>query len=317
MDVMQRLDGAIGRTVQNAVVTIGNFDGVHLGHQALIERGTELSRHLGGELVVVTFDPHPRSVLGSAKGRFVISPLDLKLERLAELGVEYVKVMPFTRPFAETPAQTFMNEELDGRLPVRWVVVGENFAFGKGGQGTPALLAHWGMARGIGVSVVPPKRDREGKPISSTRVRQAIQQGDFEGAEALLGTSFRVRAQVASGAGRGSQMGVATANLEVADDWLMPPYGIYAGSVARQGGEAGLAAVASWGLRPTFGDLDRPLLEVHVIENELQLRGEMLTFSFIRRLREERRYDRVDDLIRQMGDDIANAKAVWLAKANG
>lgn len=313
---MQRLDEPT-KDIGATVVTIGNFDGVHRGHQSLISLSQELARAKHLRLVVMTFDPHPRQVLARGnEPHQVITDLDDKLAILAGLEVPYVRVLPFTTEFSQIPAERFLVEELANRLQAECVVVGEDFSFGQGARGTAQTLAAWGAATGIEVVIAEPVFDHSGEKISSSRVREAIRIGDMDRAMALLGRPFTLRTPIVSGAGRGAQMGVPTANMEIGSDRLMPPFGIYAG-LAWITPAVTMPAVASWGVRPTFGDLKRPLLEVHVIGHHQDFVGEMLHFGFLRRLRDEQKYDRTEDLVRQMHVDIAEANACYHASPWG
>jgi riboflavin kinase/FMN adenylyltransferase len=291
------------------IVTIGNFDGVHRGHQRLLDLCATRANHTRLPVVAVTFDPHPRLVLapGSSEG-FLITSTDEKCEFLRQYGVSRVEVVAFNREFAQLPAEQFLDQELGARWKARVVVIGRNFAFGRGALGNTAMLTAWGRCHGIEIVVADPVVDREGIEISSTRIRRAIQVGDLARAEQLLGRPFQVRITVAAGAGRGRQMGVPTANLAIAPEHIMPPMGIYAGyAVLPDGSQA--AAVASWGIRPTFGDLTQPLLEVHVIDRTADLNHRPLWFAFKRRIRDEVPFDRIDDLVHQMDRDINLARA--------
>jgi len=297
------------RVSQGTVVTIGNFDGVHRGHQQLIECGRRHAQQLGMDLVAVTFDPHPRTVLKSEPTRsFIITSTAEKQVLLKRLGVSRVDVLAFTKEFSEMTARAFLDEEIGQRLKSRMVVVGHNFTFGRGGQGTPELLHHWGQEHGVEVEVLDPVYDRGGRQISSSRVRAAIAAGELDEAAQLMGRPFQVYASIVSGAGRGRSMGIPTANMAIGIDHIMPPMGIYAGYCVLPSGETA-PAVASWGLRPTFADLDQPLLEVHVIDRTDDLTGLPLWFGFVQKIREERYFDRVEDLVRRMQDDVAIARA--------
>ena len=304
---MERIEEGV-RVARPTVVTIGNFDGVHLGHRHLLARAQAMAEGMGRDLVVVTFDPPPRTVLEPEATGYVITAIDIKLELLADLGVRWVKVLQFTPEFSRIPAKRFLEEELGEKLQVQGIVVGQDFSFGHRGRGTPALLRAWGASRRVAVEVVEAVADEDGTAISSSRVRAAVRRGDLAAVEELLGRPLQVCGHVVSGAGRGRQIGVPTANVPIDRYQVMPPYGIYAGE-ARVGHKRKDPAVASWGVRPTFGDLTQPLLEVHLIDTDVHLRGELLTFQFGSWLREERNFSEVDELVRQMQEDIVQAKA--------
>lgn len=305
-----RMIGSDEQLQQPTVVTVGNFDGVHRGHQALIAAARRLARDRGHALTVVTFDPHPRLVLRPGTTDYVITSTPVKLSYLAECGVDQVAVMAFTPAFAQISAGAFLDRELRGRLSAAAVVVGYNFSFGKGGEGTPETLAAWGKVRGVTVRVVGPIVDSVGRePISSTAIRQAIRSGELTQAERGLGRPFAVEGAVIAGAGRGRQLGVPTANIEVAPEQIMPPFGVYAGWVRLSDGRE-YPAATSWGLRPTFGDLAQPLVEVHVIGFSGHLVGQRLRFAFMRYLRGESRFATIAELKDQMAKDIAEASQI-------
>ena len=309
--------GDDGHSRQGSVVTIGNFDGVHLGHRRLIEIGQAEARREGGNLVAVTFDPHPRTVLSQDHTTaFLITNTEEKRELLMEAGVSVVDVLPFTPEFSQMAPEVFLHKELGERLKARAVVVGNNFSFGRGGEGTPRLLRHWGEENGVKVVISESVYDASGQPISSSRIRAAIARGDLLEAERLMGRPFQVRTVVVSGAGRGRQMGIPTANLAVAREHVMPPLGVYAGYVRTASGETS-AAVASWGLRPTFGDLKEPLLEVHLIDVSRALAGMPIWFAFTQYIRDEVHFNRIEDLVQQMEQDVAVARTWYQARSSG
>lgn len=294
---------------RGSVVTIGNFDGVHRGHQQLIALAASQAEARHGECIVLTFDPHPRAILHPEQASsFLITTTAEKTHLLQSFGADRVEVLPFTPEFSSLSARDFLEQEVVGRLHAEAVVVGRNFSFGRGGEGDVAFLRHFGAQNDIAVIVAEPLFDDHGMPISSSRIRASVARGDLLEAERLLGRAFGVQGRVISGAGRGRQMGVPTANLAIGGDHLMPPLGVYAGFVG-VGPETTFPAVASWGIRPTFADLSDPLLEVHVIDVEIELAGRTITFSFTGRIRPELRFANVDELMQQMVKDIDLARA--------
>ncbi|NMP21835.1 bifunctional riboflavin kinase/FAD synthetase [Sulfobacillus harzensis] len=295
------------------VVTIGNFDGMHRGHQALIREAEKLGADRGLPTLAITFDPHPSLVLKGPRSRFLLSPLDLKLYYLESMGVSATAVMPFTPAFASLPPEDFLDEILVGEFHAQAVVVGYNFTFGKGGRGTVAQLAAWGQARQIPVVVAPPFLDEaHQEPISSSRVRRLLGEGNMEAARELLGHPFSVSGVVVQGDQRGRTLGVPTFNVVPPVVQAMPPYGVYAGMVSI-GGER-LMAVASWGVRPTF-EGGHPLLEVHALASVgFGHYGQQLRFDWLHRLRGEVQFAGADELVRQMHRDIEDARR-WLQSA--
>lgn len=298
---------------RGSVVTIGNFDGVHRGHQQLIALAASHAEARHGELIVLTFDPHPRTILHPEQAScFLITTTAEKTQLLRRFGADRVEVLPFTPEFSSLSARDFLEQELVGRLHAETVVVGRNFSFGRGGEGDVAFLRHFGAQNDIAVIVADAFYDDHGMPISSSRIRASVAGGDLLEAERLLGRPFGVQGRVISGAGRGRRMGVPTANLAIGGDHLMPPLGVYAGFVG-VGPKTTFPAVASWGIRPTFADLNEPLLEVHVIDVEIELAGRAITFAFTARIRPELRFANVDELMQQMAKDIDLARA-WYRK---
>ncbi len=292
------------------VVTIGNFDGVHLGHRALLERAQSLAVLRGVPSLAMTFDPHPTQVLKGPSTNFLITPLELKLEYLDSTGIDAVAVLPFTPQFARMPAEEFLERVLRERFRAQGVVVGYNFSFGQGGRGNAQLLSAFGEKEGIPVVIAPPFLDSEKRrPISSSRIRQLIEAGDMTAAASLLGHPFTVAGRVVEGDHRGRELGVPTLNLLPNKNQIMPPYGVYAGWVTIQG--VVHMAVASWGIRPTF-DGSAPLLEVHALASlPFDHYGQRVKFDWGPRLRGEERFDSPEALKAQMMHDIEEARR-WL-----
>lgn len=292
------------------VVTIGNFDGVHRGHQALIGRALTLSRESGRPMVVLTFDPHPAKVLRGTVDHFLITPGELRMHWLAEAGAQWVRVLPFTREFAGISAEQFMNETLARELHAQHVVVGYNFSFGRGGLGNVALLDAWAKEHGIGLDVVEPYRDleRTHDAVSSSRIRELVRAGDVSDAEALLGHPFRVRGTVLEGDHRGRALGAPTLNLAWPAEQVMPPFGVYAGITHLPNHETA-SAVANFGVRPTFGGDQEPRLEIHLLGNtEGTPYGGAVQFDLLYHLREERRFESPEALKQQIASDVESAE---------
>jgi riboflavin kinase/FMN adenylyltransferase len=287
-------------------VTVGNFDGVHRGHQALARETVARARSVGGTAVVLTFDPHPAHVVAPDRVPPALSTPSQKAELLATLGVDVLAVLPFTRAVASLAPEAFARDVLAGVLGARAVVVGESFRFGHGQEGDAALLSRLGDALGFAVAAVPPVLD-DGRPISSSRVREALAMGDAAGAAALLGRPYFVDGVVVAGDGRGRAIGVPTANLETGGA-LLPARGVYAGPCRLPDGRAPLAVV-NVGERPTFGG-GTVTIETHLVGYEGDLYGVRLRQSFAVRLRDEKRFAGVDALVVQIRRDIQRARAL-------
>ena len=296
-------------------VTIGAYDGVHLGHRALLADLVARAGAAGLSPVVVTFDRHPASVVRPESAPPLLTDLEQKLELLAECGIERTLVVPFDRARADESAEDFVREVLVETLEAKLVVVGEDFHFGNRRRGNVALLRELGWEHGfevVGVRLT----GEDLAPVSSTRIRSLVASGDVVGAAALLGRPHEVRGPVVHGDGRGaSELGFPTANLEVSTDIAMPADGIYAGYYRRPDGTGYLAAI-SVGRRPTFYDPASAsvLVEAYLLHFDGDLYGELGRVSFVRRLRDERQFDSVDALIAQMHDDVADTERLLTAE---
>jgi riboflavin kinase/FMN adenylyltransferase len=291
-----------------SVVAQGTFDGIHLGHQAVIRTAVGRARALGVCPVAVTFDPNPLAVLRPAEAPPEILPLDERLERIAELGPDVCLVIPFTAEFAGMEAAAYVAGVLLGLLRAREIVVGYNHAFGRGARGTPALLAEVAGPAGVGVHVVPPLRV-DGVAVSSTAIREALRRGDVRQAGSLLGRSYSLRGVVARGAARGRTLGFPTANL-VAPPGLAVADGVYAARAEWDGQSA--PAVVNVGVRPTFDGATR-LVEAYLLDVSPDLYGRRLTLAFLDRIRGERRFASVDALRAQIARDVAAARSLLRA----
>ena len=285
------------------VFTIGNFDGVHRGHQALIESAAALAGAEGGLPFVLTFDPHPRLYFKRSPEPFTLTSPDLKAEAAVAAGARGMVTLTFDAALAALTARDFVEAVLRDRLNCRGIVVGQDFQFGRGREGSAATLASLGSELGIPVIVLPPVLV-EGEPASSSRVRQALSAGDMAAANRLLGRPWKIRAVVAHGDKRGRLLGYPTANLLLERNAGLR-YGIYAvraaiGGVTHQ-------AVASFGSRPTF-DNGAPRLEVHLFDFAGDLYGQTMDVEFIGRIRPELKFDGVEPLIRQMDEDSRLAR---------
>jgi riboflavin kinase/FMN adenylyltransferase len=296
-------------------VTIGAYDGVHLGHRALLRDLSARARAGGLSTVVVTFDRHPAGVVRPESAPLQLTDLEQKLELLAACGIDRTVVIPFDLARAEETAEDFVKQELVDGLGTRLVVVGEDFHFGHGRQGNVALLTELG--RKYGFDVVGAALTGDGtEAVSSTRIRTLVAEGDVVGAAALLGRPHEVRGEVVRGDGRGGpELGFPTANLSIADDIALPADGIYAGHFTRADGTVHDAAI-SVGRRPTFYEPGTAavLVEAYLLNFHGDLYGEHSRVSFVDRLRGDRKFESVDALIAQMHQDAAAAERVLSAR---
>ncbi|MFT3914276.1 MAG: bifunctional riboflavin kinase/FAD synthetase [Anaeromyxobacteraceae bacterium] len=292
--------------VRGGAVAIGNFDGVHLGHQALMRLARERAAARGAPSAVLTFDPHPVRVLRPSVAPPVLTALPRKLELLAGLGLDATVVQPFDLAWARTTAEVFVERDLAGGLGVKDVVVGHDFTAGNQRARVDALRPML-EARGIALQVVAPVAS-DGLVVSSTKIRELLLEGNVEDAAALLTRPHDVTGEVVRGAGRGRGFGFGTAN--VATPCLLPRNGVYAvravvGARAEQGG------VCNVGVKPTVEAAGGVTCEVHLFDHDgSDLYGEAIRVAFVARLREERRFPSVDALRAQIAEDAAKARAL-------
>jgi riboflavin kinase / FMN adenylyltransferase len=291
-----------------AVVALGNFDGVHLGHRAVINAALEMGRRHGHPAFAVTFEPHPRSFFSPNTPQFKLTELPDKLRLLAATGLSGAVVMTFNAARAQTTAMDFINHDLIGRLGISGISVGFDFHFGKGRAGSPDLLMREGPRLGLEIHVQP-HIDVEGRAVSSTAIRNALGQGQIDEATALLGYPWFISGEVIHGEKRGRELGYPTANIRLAPACGLR-HGIYAVRVGS--GDARYEGVASFGRRPTF-DNGAPLLEVFLFDFTGDLYGRRLDVAFIAFLRDEAKFDGVAALVQQMNDDSARARAALAA----
>ena len=282
-----------------AIVTIGTFDGVHLGHRALLDEARGLADSVGLPVVAVTFAPSPRDVMQPGHGVPAIQRLEDRLRDLARAGADDVVVLPFSRALAALPAETFVTEVLGARLRAAGVVTGWDFRFGRERRGDAALIA---QTLGVPTRTVA-ARSIGGVAISSTEIRRRVAEGDLVGAAAMLGRPHALTGQVVRGDQRGRTLGFPTANIVIQTE-LRPPDGVYAVRVSGLGG-----GVANLGGRPTVGDGVAPL-EVHVFDRDVDLYGQTLEVALVAHLRPTRRFADLSALTAQITADAAAARAV-------
>ncbi len=293
-----------------AVITIGAYDGVHLGHQAVIAQVRRRADEIGAKSVVVTFDRHPASVVRPESAPRLLTSPDQKLELLEATGVDAVVIVPFDEHQASESPESFVDRVLVRCLHTRVVVVGEDFHFGRHRDGNVDLLRKLGVEADFDVEPVQllPRRDGVDEPVSSTAIRRALAGGDIARANAMLGRPHEVRGVVFEGDQRGRLLGFPTANVAVPGGLCLPADGVYAGWYERQNGEVHPCAI-NLGRRPTFYEhADTSLLEAHLLDVDVDLYGEHAEVRFMHFLRSERKFDGVDALIAQLGHDVAHAR---------
>jgi riboflavin kinase/FMN adenylyltransferase len=292
--------GALQRARGRCALTIGNFDGVHRGHRALIERVTARAAELDVTSCVLTFEPHPREFFAPAAAPARLTRLRDKLELLAAAGVERVHVARFNARFAALPAQRFIEDILVRSLGTRWLLVGRDFRFGERRAGDFAMLQAAGLRHGFELESMPDVL-LEGVRVSSSAVRAALKAGDLRAAERLLGHAYTISGRVAHGAKLGRALGFPTANIVLRR--IPPLSGIFVVDVAGLGG-----GVASVGRRPTINPVPVPLLEVHLFDHHADLYGRHLRVRFLEKLRDEEKYEGLEALKHAIARDARQAR---------
>ena len=289
------------------VLTLGNFDGVHLGHQAILAALIARARALGGRAVVLTFEPHPVAVLAPGRAPLMLQTLHDRLASLAGLGVDVTVVQRFTRAFAALDPEAFVREFLLRHLELAHVVVGYNVNFGRDRAGTADTLRALGARLGFAVEVVGPVAAGDGGQVSSTRLRALLQEGDMPRARALLGRPYALRGRVVVGDRRGRTLGFPTANLHLRAGLLLPPDGVYAVGVEVDGRSH--EGVLNIGVRPTFAGRRRTI-EVHLLDFSGDLYRRWLVVKLIERLRGEQAFSGPEALRAAIARDVARARRV-------
>jgi riboflavin kinase/FMN adenylyltransferase len=289
-----------------SVVTVGFFDGVHLGHQEVIRRTVEAAKERKARSVAVTFDRHPREILTPGEEPRLLTTVERKASLIEACGVDVLVVLEFTKEFSHVPAQDFVRDVLVGGLLAIHARVGANFTFGHRAAGTVATLAEVGGPLGMTADEVG-LFELEGRVVSSSSIREALAIGDLAWPRTALGRRYVVDGEVVAGAGRGKGLGYPTANLRTWPRLLLPGQGIYAGVADLQDGNRYLAAI-DVGTNPTFGT--EPLhVEAFLLDfPDDELRGDTLTVEFWERLRDEVKFDSVDDLIAAIADDVERTR---------
>jgi riboflavin kinase/FMN adenylyltransferase len=297
---------------RGAVVAMGNFDGVHLGHRAVIAAALQMARLHRRPALAVTFEPHPRLFFSPNTPQFRLTDERAKLRLLAGAGLQGAVVMTFDKTRAGTTAQEFIHHDLIQRLGVSGIAVGYDFHFGKGRVGSPSLLVNEAPRLGIEVDVQP-HVDVEERPVSSSAIRMALAEGQIQEASLMLGGPWFVAGEVIHGEKRGRDLGYPTANIRL-DKNCGLKHGIYAVRVARGEGKDPLRfdGVASFGRRPTF-DNGAPLLEIFLFDFDGDLYGTVLDVAFIGFIREEFKFDSVEALIARMDEDSSRARSILAA----
>lgn len=290
-------------TDQPVVLTIGKFDGVHLGHRLLVQTAVERAQALGCQSAVLTFDPHPDVVIRPQRELYLLTNIEERTELLAKLGSDIVVIAPFNHEVMNTPADAYMRQVCYA-LPLRQLCIGSDFALGRMREGNAARLAEIGQELGYTLHAVDPLFVA-GEPVSASRVRQYLYAGDVEGVVPLLGRPFWLRGPVIQGDRRGHTIGYPTANIAVHPVHALPADGVYVCRVYLDG--TALPAVTNIGTRPTFA-ATRRTVEAHLLDWSGDLYGQHIRLEFLHRLRGEQKFNGIAELVAQIGRDVARAR---------
>jgi len=306
MEVYLGLDGLPNGMVK-PVVTIGAFDGIHRGHQQLLGRVRARATEIGGSGVLLTFEPHPQQVIAPGTAPPLLTSREEKIPLLENAGLDALVILPFNRELSEMEAEEFVTTILKGAIGVRFLVLGHDHAFGKGRRGRPELLRQMAPEHGFDLEVVEAVRDN-GDPITSTLIRDLLKAGAVEKAGILLGRPYDMKGLVEKGQQRGREIGWPTANIALPlPEKCLPGDGIYAvHTVVRDRVYAGACSI---GIRPTFGPGERAI-EVHILDFDEDIYGESVEVRFHRRIRDERAFDGVEALVKQIERDVAETRSI-------
>ncbi|KRB49868.1 bifunctional riboflavin kinase/FMN adenylyltransferase [Rhizobium sp. Root708] len=294
--------------LRGGVVAVGNFDGVHRGHQSVLERALDIAERRGIPALVLTFEPHPRAVFKPDAPVFRITPAPLRARILEALGFKAVVEYPFDRAFAQRTPDDFVHTVLKDWLGASEVVTGFDFHFGHNREGGPAFLMDAGQKYGFGVTLVDAFRDENADVVSSSNIRELLKGGDISAAAGMLGYHYTVEAEVIGGEKLGRQLGFPTANMRLPPEAALKA-GIYAVKFRLEDGTVH-DGVASYGRRPTVTDNGAPLLETYVFDFSGDLYGQICSVSFFGYLRPELKFDGLDPLVEQMNRDKEEARAL-------
>ncbi len=309
MKVVEGSDTLSG-PLPGAALTVGNFDGLHVGHRSIIDTVIGRARALGGPAVAYTFEPHPRRVLRPEQSPRLLTTLEQKLELLAGSGLDMTIVEPFTLDFARQPAEGFVRRILHERIGPAEVYVGYDFRYGRDRQGSMRTLTEMGPHLGFSVTIIPEVKLGE-RDVNSTRIRGLLAEGEVSEAAVLLGRPYAVRGRVIEGDRRGRTLGFPTMNLDPENE-ILPASGVYAGRVRFLEGDGSreeIPAVTNVGRRPTFKEGEEVLAEAHLIDREVEAYGRRIELCFEHQLRGEQRFAGPDALREQIARDVDAARA--------
>ncbi|NIQ38886.1 MAG: bifunctional riboflavin kinase/FAD synthetase [Proteobacteria bacterium] len=304
MEIIVGID-RIKRPFRNPAVALGNFDGVHRGHQLILERTKKEARDAKGESIAFTFEPHPLKVLQTDRCPPLITPFKKKMMLFERAGIDVVICAEFTGDFAAMSAREFVKSILIDRLRPHTIIVGYNYSFGRGRQGSVEDLGRYATEFGFQLKIVGPLRVNN-QTVSSSAIRRLIERGDMPEAATLLGRHYMVLGKVIWGTARGRLLGVPTANVEILNE-LYPKKGVYAVEVVIDNQTYG--GVANVGVNPTFGG-NRFSVEVHILDFDRNIYGKEIQVAFVQRIRGEEAFETSETLVKQIGRDIARARLI-------
>lgn len=308
MEIVSHLD-AIEKPFTNAVITVGNFDGVHIGHQALFHTVVEKAHNIGGTAVAMTFDPHPMKVLAPEGQPAKITLAEQKAELIAKTGMDVLICIPFTKSFSSITARSFIEDLMIKKIGMRAIVVGRDYSFGRNREGDLDMLQRMAADLDFEVIVVDWIQGANGKAqrISSTQIRELVMDGQMEEAKRMLGRYYQIRGIVAGGRNRGGRLlGFPTANINLQDE-LCPKQGIYAVTIEHNG--TSYQGVANIGYSPTFDD-HLFTIEVHILDFNKDIYSDRIRVNFIRRLRDEIKFESIEALSTQIEKDVDHARTI-------
>lgn len=291
---------------RGAVVALGNFDGVHLGHREILTQCIASARAYGVPAAVMTFEPHPREFFSKSRNRLRLCGFRRKIEIMERLGIETLFLVRFNQAFSSLSAEAFVDDVLHRQLAVKHVVTGYNFAFGKARLGDTDFLSLRGHHLGFGYTACPPVEDADAQVISSSAIRQLLSEGNIRKATALLGAPYCIEGRVRKGEQRGRTLGFPTANIAL-NRLFKPRLGVYAVRVTFEGESQAYEGVANIGIKPTFSG-NEALLEVHIFDMNRDLYGVCVRVECVEFIRDERRFESVEALKEQIAHDCQHAK---------
>ena len=309
MQLFDDLESLRGACEGGTCLSIGVFDGVHRGHQLLIGKAVAGARERGVRSLVITFANHPLSLLAPPYAPPTLTGPVEKADAIAGCGVDLCAMIPFTREFAEIPAERFVRDVLGGLCRTRYLACGHDFHFGAAGAGDTTLLRRLGEELGFEVEVCPDLTE-EGAPVKSMRLRGSLLAGELDEAERMMGRPYAVRGVVIAGDGRGRTIGYPTANLEIPADRLIPSNGVYAVRVDAEG-QPTRGGMMNIGHRPTFkAETDARSIEVHVFDFDGELYDRPLKVTFLHKIRDEKKFESVEELVAQLGRDEKRCRRI-------